>query len=94
MCINQREGQTVTEAQGEEVIDLLKEILSELREMKTSFDEFTGYNVNDVGAAVENIGDRITGGNAGVGGATLRDVSDRLGAMEETLGMIEVHTGS
>ena len=60
--------------------------------MKTSFDEFTGYNVSNMSAAVEDVGDRITGGNAGVGGATLAQLSDKLDAIEDALGMIEAHS--
>ncbi len=68
----------MNEQQADELIDLLGCVLDELKGLRESFDEFTGYNVYKMSTVIDDISDRITGGAAGVGGSTLDDVTAKL----------------
>lgn len=73
------------EDQADQIIDLLGDLLEEMRGMRTDFMEFTGYNVYKMSTAIEDIGDRVTGGAAGIGGSDLADVAHRIEMVELSL---------
>ena len=75
----------MNEQQGDQIIDLLSDILSELRDLRTNFDEFTGYNVYKMSVAIDDITDRITGGIGGIGGASLEEVKGAVEAVESAV---------
>ncbi len=73
------------EDQADEIVGLLRDLLDEVREMNSNFNEFTGFNVYKMSTAIDDIGDRITGGAGGVGGSDLSDVTHRIEMVELTL---------
>jgi hypothetical protein len=72
---------------SEQIVELLSEILEELRELRSDFQEFTGYNVYKMSTVVDDLGDRITGGAGGVGGADLDEVRRSIDAIENAIDM-------
>lgn len=72
---------------SEQIVELLSEILAELRELRSDFQEFTGYNVYKMSTVIDDLGDRITGGAGGVGGVDLHDVRVAIDAVENAIDM-------
>lgn len=87
-------GEILREDQADTLISLLGELLTELRDLRGDFNEFTGYNVYRLSEVVDQIGDRICGGLSGVGGDSLSDVGTKLDAIEGTLMMIDANTSA
>jgi len=75
----------MTEHQADEIINILSDILAGLRDMRTEFSEFTGYNVYKMSAVIDGIGDQITGGSGGLGGDTLMDVKMAIDSLEQSI---------
>lgn len=82
----------MTEDQGDQIIDLLRDLVEELRGLREDFNEFTGYNVYKMSTVIDDLSDRITGGIGGVGGATIDDLTHELREANAALGMIDVNT--
>lgn len=76
---------TMNDDKADEIIEQLGGILTELQELRTNFDEFTGYNTMKMSDAVDNLGDRITGGMMGIGGENLDDVVRALQSVESAV---------
>jgi len=60
----------MTEDQGDQIIGLLGDMLSKLRDLRTQIDEFTGYNTRNMAAVVSGL--------TGPTGYHLGDLNDRL----------------
>lgn len=75
----------MNEEQGDEIIELLENILTELRDVRSDFQEFTGYNTTKMSDVVTEIADRITGGIGGAGGEDLADVVRALQSVESAV---------
>lgn len=75
----------MNERQADQVIELLQDILVELRDVRSNFDEFTGYNTTKMSDAVSEIGDRISGGFGGIGGKDLGDVTHAIEMLDLTV---------
>ncbi|QIQ86379.1 hypothetical protein [Erythrobacter sp.] len=68
------------------MIDLLTELVEEIRGLRKDFDDFTGCNVDSMDAIADRIVEGITGQSEGGGGADLGDLYRRLEAIEEDIG--------
>jgi hypothetical protein len=70
---------------ADQIVGLLQDILEELRDLRSDFQEFTGYNTTKMSDAVNEITERITGGIAGVGGGDLDDVVRAVRSVESAI---------
>lgn len=71
----------MTEDQADTIIGLLGEMLGELRDLRTQFDEFTGYNVHNMETAVKDL--------TGPTGYNLGDLNERLFEVLSALSSVE-----
>ncbi len=70
--------------QADQIIDLLGELLEEMRGMRSEFMEFTGYNTTKMSTLSAEI--------TGPAGSHIGDLHDRLNEIDHTLALIDINT--
>lgn len=83
--------------QADQIINLLAELLEEVRGQRTEFLEFTGYNT----MTTKDLADAITGPSGyslqdvmGTLPYSIQDVHDKLVEVASSLAMIEINTNT
>lgn len=69
------------EDQADSIIELLSELVSELRDLRTQFDEFSGFNVYNMETVLKDV--------VGPNGYNLGDVNERLSEVVSAIGSLE-----